>query len=209
MSACVGVCAFRECDPVWECVSEWRLLSAPSLQLSCHWDWNVRVAAHCNQGIYPLVWIYVCNCVACILHPFESICLQGCYQTCLLIQSHPLLLAPSHSPCQENKHREFINDTNVALVVICLVLCTVFFHVFMNVVVLCFLMGKCAWVRVTLLLQVWMCMHLRQWIWAFTFFSNSFAFASLVSTLTWSTMLSVEKQDRGKEGREREKKDSG
>lgn len=40
----------------------------------------------------------------------------------------------------------------------------------------------------------------------FTFFSSSFALASLVSTLVWSTMLSVDKQRRQKKGKEKEGK---
>lgn len=40
----------------------------------------------------------------------------------------------------------------------------------------------------------------------FTFFPSSVAFASLVSTLVWSTMLSVAKQRRQKKGKEKEEK---
>lgn len=35
------------------CMNEGEFL-APSFQLSCHWDGNIRLATHDNQGIYPL-----------------------------------------------------------------------------------------------------------------------------------------------------------
>lgn len=43
----------------------------------------------------------------------------------------------------------------------------------------------------------------------FTFFSSSFALASLVSTLVWSTMLSVDKQRGQKKGKDKEEKKGG
>lgn len=65
-----GCCTFNWYDPVWDCTSlcvhEWRLVWALSLQLCCHWDRNIRVAAHHYQGIYP-------SCVnACVLCMFSA-----------------------------------------------------------------------------------------------------------------------------------------
>lgn len=52
------VCVQRICSLARQacvlCVPEWRLVSTPSLQLSCHPDRNIRVAVNLNQGIYPL-----------------------------------------------------------------------------------------------------------------------------------------------------------
>lgn len=152
-------------------------------------------------------------CYMCFVSACKSICLSGGCQTCVRSFSSSPSVPPFFSfviSCQPDTGRtEFHYNPNVSLYVrgkckMTFIMCDFLFYLYdcknfslyKYVYSLQYVYNPCCCVCIMIfIMKVY-----------FTFFSNSTALASLVSTLVWSTMFSVERTEQRKREREIEKR---